>query len=66
MTTGVLASWNDTPTRAAIVDFVERVTTEGGPDFVLPSERARFNATHSWTHFWVSQPDNADAVVATT
>ena len=34
-----LASWNDTPTRAAILDFVERVTTEGGPDFVPPSER---------------------------
>jgi len=34
-----LASWNDTATRAAIVDFVARVTTEGGPDFVPPSER---------------------------
>jgi phosphoserine phosphatase len=34
-----LASWNDTPTRAAIVDFVGRVTAEGGPDFVPPSER---------------------------
>jgi len=34
-----LASWNDTPTRAAIVDFVERVTTEGGKDYVPPSER---------------------------
>jgi hypothetical protein len=34
-----LASWNDTPTRAAIVDFVSRVTAEGGPDFVPPSER---------------------------
>jgi phosphoserine phosphatase len=34
-----LASWNDTPTRAAIVDFVGRVTTEGGPDYVPPSER---------------------------
>lgn len=36
---GDLASWNDTATRAAIVDFVARVTTEGGPDFVPPSER---------------------------
>ena len=34
-----LTSWNDTPTRAAILDFVERVTAEGGPDFVPPSER---------------------------
>jgi phosphoserine phosphatase len=35
----LLASWNDTRTRAAIVDFVERVTAEGGPDYVAPSER---------------------------
>ena len=34
-----LKSWHDTPTRAAIVDFVERVTQEGGPDFVPPAER---------------------------
>ena len=34
-----LASWNDGETKAAIVDFVERVTTEGGPDFVPAAER---------------------------
>ncbi len=34
-----LASWHDTETRKAIVDFVERVTTEGGADYVPPSER---------------------------
>jgi FMN phosphatase YigB (HAD superfamily) len=34
-----LPSWNDTATRAAIVDFVGRVTTEGGPDYIPPSER---------------------------
>jgi hypothetical protein len=34
-----LASWNDTPTRAAILDLVERVTTGGGPDFVPAAER---------------------------
>jgi phosphoserine phosphatase len=34
-----LPSWNDTPTRQAIVEFVERVTREGGPDHVPPSER---------------------------
>jgi len=39
MTTGELASWNDTSTRAAIEDFVARVTTEGGPDYVRPAER---------------------------
>jgi hypothetical protein len=34
-----LASWNDTPTRAAILEFVDRVTTEGGPDYMPRSER---------------------------
>ena len=38
MTDG-LASWRDTPTRAGILDFVERVTTEGGPEFVPPTDR---------------------------
>jgi hypothetical protein len=35
----LLASWNDTPTRAAIVDFVERVTDEGGAHYVPTAER---------------------------
>jgi phosphoserine phosphatase len=39
MRTDGLASWHDTATRTAIVDFVARVTTEGGPDFVPSSER---------------------------
>jgi len=34
-----LPSWNDTPTRAAIVDFVERVSRDGSPDFVPEPER---------------------------
>lgn len=34
-----LTSWNDTATKQAIVDFVGRVTDEGGADFVPPSER---------------------------
>lgn len=34
-----LGSWNDTATRRAIIDFVERVASEGGPDYVPPSER---------------------------
>jgi hypothetical protein len=34
-----LRSWNDGAATAAIVDFVERVTTEGGPDYVPPAER---------------------------
>ena len=39
MTGGTLATWNDTSARAAIVEFVERVTTEGGPDYVPRPER---------------------------
>ena len=32
----LLASWNDTPTRQAIVDFVDTVTDEGGDWFRRP------------------------------
>lgn len=34
-----LPSWNETATKQAIVAFVEKVTTEGSPDFVPPAER---------------------------
>jgi len=37
--TDPLTSWNDGPARQAIVTFVEKVTTEGSPDFVPPAER---------------------------
>jgi phosphoserine phosphatase len=39
VTADLLGSWNDTPTRRAIVDFVERVTTAGGRDYLPPAER---------------------------
>ena len=35
----MLASWNDTPTRRAIVEFVEKVRQEGGTRYVPPDER---------------------------
>src|SRR3954447_22368126 len=35
----MLDSWHDTATKQAILEFVVRVTKEGGPDFVPPSER---------------------------
>ena len=35
----LLPSWNDTPTRAAILGFVERVTDEGGAHYVPPDDR---------------------------
>ena len=34
-----LPSWNDGTTKQAIVEFVARVTRQGGPDFVPPPER---------------------------
>ena len=34
-----LPSWNDGPTKTAILDFVEAVTEEGGRDFVPADER---------------------------
>src|SRR3954468_23893838 len=34
-----LASWNDTATAGAIVDFVERTTREGGSGYVPAAER---------------------------
>ena len=37
--TDLLPSWNETPTRAAIIDFVTAVTTDGGPQFVAPEAR---------------------------
>jgi hypothetical protein len=49
-----LPSWNDTPTKQAIVDFVGRVTKAGGPDFVTPAERiATFDNDGT---LWVEQP----------
>ena len=34
-----LPSWNDTPTKQAILDFVGAVTDESGPGYVPPAER---------------------------
>ena len=36
---GHLASWNDGATKAALVEFVERVTRAGGAGYVPPAER---------------------------
>lgn len=37
--TDTLLSWNDGTTKSAIVDFVARVTKQGGADYVPPAER---------------------------
>ena len=34
-----LSSWNEGPSKRAILDFVTRVTQEGGPDYVAPADR---------------------------
>jgi phosphoserine phosphatase len=34
-----LSSWNDGAAKSAIIDFVTKVTTVSGPDFLPPSER---------------------------
>ena len=54
-----LPSWNDSPSREAIVDFVERVTADGGPDFVPPAERiATFDNDGT---LWCEKPTYAQA-----
>jgi phosphoglycolate phosphatase-like HAD superfamily hydrolase len=35
----VLDSWHDGATKSALLDFVARVTKDGGPDYVRPAER---------------------------
>ena len=49
-----LPSWNDTAPKQAIVDFVKRATTVGGPDFVPVEERiATFDNDGT---LWAEQP----------
>src|SRR5207302_2903823 len=49
-----LPSWNDTMPKKAIIDFVERVTKPGSPDFVRPEERiATFDNDGT---LWAEQP----------
>ncbi len=49
-----LPSWNDGPTKAAIIQFVQDVTTGGGPKFVPPEQRiATFDNDGT---LWCEQP----------
>lgn len=53
-TSGILQSWNDGQAKSAILDFVARVTKEGGPDYVPPAERvATFDNDGT---LWCEQP----------
>src|SRR5262245_51991952 len=50
----ILPSWNDGAAKAAILDFVARVTKEGGPEHVPPAERiATFDNDGT---LWCEQP----------
>src|SRR5215471_2805605 len=52
--TDPLPSWNDGPSKQAIVDYVTRVTKEGGPDYVGPKDRlATFDNDGT---LWIEQP----------
>jgi phosphoglycolate phosphatase-like HAD superfamily hydrolase len=49
-----LPSWNDGPAKKSITEFVARVTTQGGPDFVPAAERiATFDNDGT---LWSEQP----------
>ena len=49
-----LPSWNDGAAKKSITDFVARVTTQGGADFVPPAERiATFDNDGT---LWAEQP----------
>jgi len=49
-----LPSWNDTPTKQAILDFVGAAADESSPDYVPPAERiAAFDNDGT---LWVEQP----------
>ncbi|MCV3243714.1 HAD family hydrolase [Mesorhizobium sp. ZC-5] len=54
MSNQALPSWNNGAAKSAILDFVARVTKEGGPDFVPPAERiATFDNDGT---LWCEQP----------
>src|ERR1043165_8423495 len=57
-----LLSWKDTAAKKAIIDFVEKLTKEGSPDFVKPEERiATFDNDGT---LWVEQPNYTQVTFA--
>ena len=49
-----LPSWNDTPTKQAILDFVTKTSDVNSPDYIPPAERiAAFDNDGT---LWVEQP----------
>lgn len=60
--TDPLPSWNDGPTKEAIVGFVENVTEEGGSDYVPPADRvATFDNDGT---LWVEKPAYVQLIFA--
>ena len=60
--TDPLPSWNDGPAKATIIDFVQRVTTQGSSDFVPEPERiAVFDNDGT---LWIEQPMYAQLAFA--
>ena len=54
-----LLSWNDTPTKQAILDFVAAAADEGSPEYIPPADRiAAFDNDGT---LWVEQPVPAQA-----
>src|SRR6478672_13556803 len=52
--TGPLPSWNEGTAKKSIIDFVEKVTKEGSPDFVpIPERIAVFDNDGT---LWAEQP----------
>ncbi|MEP9355271.1 HAD family hydrolase [Xanthobacter sp. KR7-65] len=57
-----LPSWNEGPTKAAILAFVRATTTAGSPDFVPPADRiATFDQDGT---LWVEKPVYAEVAFA--
>src|SRR5437016_14661595 len=52
--TDTLQSWSDGPAKTSIINFVARVTTQGGPDFV-PAEQ-RIAVFDNDGTLWCEQP----------
>jgi phosphoglycolate phosphatase-like HAD superfamily hydrolase len=62
--TSVLPSWNDGPSKQAIVSFVNKVTDKSGTNYVPPEDRiATFDQDGT---LWVEHPLYAQAVFALT
>ncbi|MEG9437791.1 haloacid dehalogenase-like hydrolase [Edaphobacter sp. HDX4] len=60
VSTDPLPSWNEGPTKKAIIDFVSQVTKEGGPNFVPEGDRiATFDNDGT---LWVEQPNYTEAI----